>query len=145
MNRYWFLLLAVAPLLASGCSAPDKDDASSDTVPSLATLSGEAFYRERIYVPPGAKLHISLKDVPDAGMPSTVVAKSTILLAGSQPYQFTLDYSPADIDASTQYTLRAEIMFYDDLLFTSAHRVDPFAQTDEKISIQLNAVSSSGE
>lgn len=143
MSRYWFLLLAFVLLMVTGCSESDYDDESSEAVPSLQTLSGDVFYRERIYVPPGAKLHITLKDVPDAGIPSTVVATSTTLLAGSQPYQFTLDYSPADIDARLQYTLRAEITFYDDLLFTSARRLDPFKQPDGTISIEVKSIGSS--
>lgn len=143
MNKYWFLLLTFLPFLMTGCSKPVDDEEIPEAPPALQTLSGDVFYRERIYVPPGAKLHISLKDVPDAGSPSTVIASSTILLAGSQPYRFTLDYSPADIDANLDYTLRAEVRFYDDLLFTSAKRLDPFKHPDDTISIELKSIGSS--
>ena len=145
MNRYWFLFLTFVLLLMTGCSESDPDDESLAAMPSLQTLSGDVFYRERIYVPPGAKLHISLKDVPDAGIPSTVLARTTILLAGSQPYQFALDYSPADIDPNLDYTLRAEITFYDDLLFTSAKRLDPFKQPEGTIRIEVRSIDSSEE
>lgn len=133
----WTLVLAGMLVLLAGCSEPDRDEARSEASPALQTLTGEAFYRERKYVPPGAKLHVTLEDVSKADTSSTVIASSTILLAGSQPYQFTLDYSPADIDIRLQYSLRATITFYDDLLFTSTRRYDPFANPDEPISIEL--------
>jgi putative lipoprotein len=141
MNKQWFLVLANMLLLVTGCSEPGRDAAPSETAPALETLAGEAFYRERKYVPPGAKLHVTLEDVSRADASSTVIASSTTLLAGSQPYQFTLDYSPADIDARLQYSLRATITFYDDLLFASTRRHDPFANPDEPISIELKALS----
>jgi putative lipoprotein len=141
MNKRWFLVLANLLFLATGCSEPGPDEAPSEAAPALETLSGEAFYRERKYVPPGAKLHVTLEDVSRADASSTVIASSTTLLAGSQPYQFTLDYSPADIDARLQYSLRATITFYDELLFTSTTRLDPFENPDEPISIELKANS----
>lgn len=143
MKTYWFLLLTLVLLLLAGCSESQHEAEGFEAPPPLQTLSGDVFYRERIYVPPGAKLHITLQDVPDAGKPSTVVARSTILLAGSQPYRFTLDYSPADIDANLDYTLRAEIRFYDDLLFTSAKRLDPFKGTEGTISIEVRSIDTS--
>ena len=137
MNKPWFLVLASVLLLMTACSEPNRDEGHAEAAPALQTLTGEAFYRERKYVPPGAKLHVTLEDVSKADASSTVIASSTTLLAGSQPYQFTLDYSPADIDARMQYSLRATITFYDDLLFTSTRRYDPFTNPDEPISIEL--------
>jgi putative lipoprotein len=145
MSKNRFLVLAGVLLLVAGCSEPDHDEEVSDATPPSQTLTGEVFYRERKYVPPGAKLHITLQDVPQVGMPTTVMATSTILLAGSQPYAFALDYSPADIDAGRQYTLHAAITFYDELLFTSAKRVDPFEHPEDTISIQVKEVGSSAE
>ena len=143
MSKPWSLVVAVVLLMTTGCSGSEHNDESSDATPSLQTLTGEVFYRERRYVPPGAELHITLKDVSQVGAPSTVVATSTILLAGAQPYQFTLDYSPADIDARKQYTLHASITFYGELLFTSAKRLDPFKHPEDTISIQLKLVGPS--
>jgi uncharacterized lipoprotein YbaY len=140
MNKQWFLFFTVVLLVMTGCSEPGHDDAGSGAAPSLQTLEGEVYYRERKYVPPGAKLHVTLQDVSTVGVPATVIATSTTLLAGSQPYRFTLDYSPADIETGRQYTLHAAITFYEELLFTSARRVDPFSYPEETISIQVTAV-----
>ena len=145
MNKQNFLVTTGVLLLMSGCSGPDRDDNPSDTAPALQTLSGEVYYRERKFLPPGAELNIALKDVSKVGAPATVIATSTTLLAGSQPYQFSLDYSPADIDKAGEYTLRATVTFYGELLFTSATRLDPFKRPDEAISIELRMIGSTGE
>lgn len=145
MNKQNFLVATGVLLLMSGCSGPDRDDDPSDTAPALQTLSGEVYYRERKFLPPGAELNIALKDVSKVGAPATVIATSTTLLAGSQPYQFSLDYSPADIDKAGEYTLRATVTFYGELLFTSATRLDPFKRPDEAISIELRMIGSTGE
>lgn len=145
MNKQNFLVATGVLLLMSGCSGPDRDDDPSDTAPALQTLSGEVYYRERKFLPPGAELNIALKDVSKVGAPATVIATSTTLLAGSQPYQFSLDYSPADIDKAGEYTLRATVTFYGELLFTSATRLDPFKRPDEAISIELRMIGSTEE
>jgi putative lipoprotein len=62
------------------------------------TLVGEVFYRERILLPPGAKLHLTLEDVSEMDVPSTVIATSSKVLAGAPPYEFSLDYYAEDID-----------------------------------------------
>jgi putative lipoprotein len=145
MNRRCLLVFAGVLLLVAGCSGPNQDDESPDATQAMQTLTGEVFYLERRYLPAGAKLHITLKDVSKVGAPSTVIATSTTLLARAQPYQFALEYSPADIDASKQYTLHASITFYEELLFTSAKKLDPFKHPEETIRIQLKMVGPPGE
>lgn len=140
MNKQWLLVFAGTLVLMTSCSERGQDDEGSDATQSLETITGEVFYRERRFLPPGAELHISLEDVPEAGAPATVVATSTKLLAGAQPYRFELDYRPADIDPGKQYTLRATITFYGELLFSSATRLDPFTHPEDTISIRVTMV-----
>ena len=140
MSKHWFLVLAGALLLATGCSGPANDGESPDATQPPQTLTGEVFYNEKYYLPAGAKLNVFLETAPDAGTSPALIATSTTLLAGRQPYRFTLDYSPGDIDAHKQYTLRATIVFYDDLLFTSATRLDPFRQPEDTISMRVTLV-----
>jgi putative lipoprotein len=140
MNKHWFLVLAGILLLVTACSEPVNEDESPDASQPPQTLAGEVFYNERYYVPAGAKLNLFLETVPEGGTSPDLIATSTTLLAGQQPYRFTLDYSPADIDARKQYTLRATIMFYDELLFTSATRLDPFTQPEDTISMRVTLV-----
>lgn len=140
MNKHRFPALAGTLLLVAGCSGPNQVDDASDAEPTLQTLTGEVFYREQHYLPPGAHLNMFLETAPAAGSPSNVIATSKTLLAGSQPYSFTLQYSSADIDARTQYNLRATITFYGDLLFTSATRLDPFTYPEDTISVRVTRV-----
>lgn len=140
MNNQWLLVFASALVLMTSCSERGQDDEGPDATQSLETITGEVFYRERRFLPPGAELHITLEDVSEAGAPATVVATSTKLLAGAQPYRFELDYLPADIDPRKQYTLRATITFYGELLLTSATRLDPFRHPEDTISIRVTMV-----
>lgn len=140
MNKQWLLVFASTLVLMTSCSERGQDDEGSNATQPLETITGEVFYRERRFLPPGAELHITLEDVSEAGAPATVVATSTKLLAGAQPYRFELDYMPADIDPRKQYTLRATITFYGELLLTSATRLDPFRHPEDTISIRVTMV-----
>ena len=140
MNKERFLVLAGVLLLATGCSGPANDDQSPGVVQPPQTLTGEVYYNEQYYLPAGAHLSIFLQTVPAAGTPPVIIATSKTLLAGRQPYRFTLQYSPADIDARKQYTLRATITFYEDLLFTSATRIDPFKHPEDPISMRVTLI-----
>jgi putative lipoprotein len=106
------------------------------------TLAGEAFYRERMLLPPGAELQVTLEDVSKMDVPSTVIAMSAQLLTGAPPYPFELEYSADDIDARMQYSLRATIKADGQLLFTSTERLDPFRDTAEPNLIKLTMVGS---
>ena len=139
MKKVWALAVTGVMALLVGCSEPTEVGEASDVT---ATLAGEAFYRERMLLPPGAELLVTLEDVSKMDVASTVIASSTQVLTGAPPYQFTLDYAAADIDSRMQYSLRAKIMLDDKLLFTSTERLDPFKQTDDAIVIQLNMVGS---
>jgi putative lipoprotein len=105
------------------------------------TLVGEAFYRERKLLPPGAELHLTLEDVSKMDVPSSVIATSTQALAGAPPYEFNLGYFEADIDSRMQYNLRAAIMLDGKLLFTSTEQLNPFREPEKDIVIMLSMVS----
>ena len=125
--------------LLLGCSEPGQDGEAADI---KQTLAGEAFYRERKLLPPGAELHVTLEDVSKMDVASTVIATFTQSLTGAPPYKFALDYSAADIDARMQYSLRAKIMLDGALLFTSTERLDPFKHPEDAIVIKLSMVGS---
>jgi putative lipoprotein len=139
MSRLWFAVVVGWLFLLVGCSEQTQHGEASD---AKQTLVGEAFYRERILLPPGAHLHLSLEDVSKMDVPSTVLATSTQPLTGAPPYAISLDYSAEDIDSRMQYSLRATIMLDGKLLFTSMERLDPFKQPEDAIVIQLNRVDS---
>jgi predicted amidohydrolase YtcJ len=131
--------LVFAGLLSSlvGCSEQTQDGEASET---RQTLAGEALYRERIMLPPGAELHVTLEDVSKMDVPSTVIASSRHPLTGAPPYAFKLEYSDTSIEPRMRYSLRAKIMLGDNLLFTSTEQLNPFRQPEEDIVIMLTKV-----
>ena len=140
MKNIQLLVVAGWLTLLLGCSEPSQDGEAADI---RQTLVGEAFYRERKLLPPGAELHVTLEDVSKMDVASTVIATFTQSLTGAPPYKFALDYSVADIDSRMQYSLRAKIMLDGTLLFTSTERLDPFTHPEDAIVIKLSMVGSS--
>lgn len=139
IRKTTFFAAAAWLALLIGCSEQTQDADSSDV---MQTLTGEVFYRERKLLPPGAELHVTLEDVSKMDVPSTVIAASTQSQTGAPPYQFSLDYSAADIDSRMQYSLRAKIMLDGALLFTSTERLDPFKNPGDANTIELIMVGS---
>jgi len=84
-----------------------------------ATVRGEATYRERIAVPPGAQLEVLLLDVSRADAPSQTIGGVTLSDIGQPPYPFEIAYRPDQIVSSHQYVVRARLMHEGRLLFTT--------------------------
>jgi LPXTG-motif cell wall-anchored protein len=83
-------------------------------------VTGTATYRERITLPPTARVIVELQDVSRADAPATIIATQTIDPAGkAPPYAFELAYDPAKIDERFTYAVRATVRDGDKLLFTS--------------------------
>jgi putative lipoprotein len=142
MTKIWFLIVAGWLFLLIGYSEQTRQGEASGV---KKTLVGEVFYRERILLPPGAELHLTLENVSKMDVPSTVIATSSQVLARAPPYEFSLDYHAEDFDSRMQYSLRAKIMLDGKLLFTSTERLDPFKQPEDAIVIQLGMVGSAKE
>ena len=87
-----------------------------------AVLTGTVTYRERIALPPNARVEVRLEDVSQADAPADEIASQTIAANGKQvPIPFELRYLPKDIDSSHRYAVRASITSADgDLMFTTA-------------------------
>src|SRR5687767_10606730 len=74
------------------------------------TLNGTAAYRQRIALPPEARLEVTLSDVSRMDAPSLVIAETEIETAGRQaPIHFALDYDPARIVPGGSYAVAARI------------------------------------
>jgi len=115
-------VLAGAPALAQGA----------------ASVTGEVLYRERIALPPSARVIVQLQDVSFADAAAPVLAEQTIDTAGKgPPYAFQLAYDPAKIDARFSYAVRAEIKDGDTLLFTTTERYPVITQGNPSSGIQI--------
>jgi putative lipoprotein len=130
-----FLLLL---LLLTSCS-----DSTEPTLGIVApsAIVGEVFYRERITLPPGSALVVTLEDVSRMDVASTVLSEDTQVLTGSTPYSFELAYDPTLIDSRMRYSLRARIHVDGRLRFTSTQVIDPFTDPDKPLSILLTATT----
>jgi putative lipoprotein len=117
--------LAILVLALGGCTRQE------DGGPSAAVLSGRiegnALYRERMLLPPGALLEVQLQDISRPDAQATVLKSVRVELSGGPPYAFALDYDPGGINPRLRYALRATITFGDELMFTTTEYIDPFA------------------
>lgn len=105
----------------------------------MKTINTEVFYRERMMVPPGSIVSVTLEDVSRMDAKAEILSKGEIETAGGPPYKVALSYDAATINEKMRYSLRATIKNSGKLLFTSTENLDPFKQqhTDEvKILVQ---------
>ncbi len=85
---------------------------ASTGVPAERTVAvtGSIAYRERIALPPTARIEVRLDDVSRADAPATNMATQSFVSEGKQvPFAFTLTVDRADIDPRHSYAVSARI------------------------------------
>ena len=96
-----------------------KLEISSGCSPN-ASVSGTVDYRERLPLSEGATLIVELRDVSYADASAPLVARQTISGPGQVPIEFKIEYSRADIDPRSRYSISARIIESDGrLAFTN--------------------------
>lgn len=120
--------LAVAVTLA-GCAQKSADvptpapaattsGAAAQPVIALPSVTGTAWIRQRIALPPDAVLTVTLSDASLADSPSRVLAQKVTRTEGKQsPFSFVLPFNPADIQPNARIILSAAITVDDKLMF----------------------------
>ena len=114
-----------SPFILTGC---DQDATLQEQVTVEAeqhVLSGKVMYRERMAMPPGATVTVTLADVSRMDAPAQVLAQQHIENPGSVPVPFALRYQTAAVtmDHPLAYAVRAEIRGEDGtLLWTTTQR-----------------------
>ncbi|MCK5377272.1 MAG: YbaY family lipoprotein [Acidobacteria bacterium] len=106
-------LIVSAMLLLAGAALGCASASTADTV------RGTAMYRERIALPPGAVLEVSLQDVSLADAPARELGSVRIEDPGNPPFEFEIAYDPEAIDERFTYAVRATIRGDGKLLFTT--------------------------
>ena len=110
LKRILFAVIVILLLLSTAALAQQAG----------GKVTGTVTYRERITLPPTARVIVELQDVSRADAPATIIATQTIDPAGkAPPYPFELTYDPSKIDQRNTYVVRATIRDGDKLLFTS--------------------------
>jgi len=122
------LIAASSLLLLAVCSTTSAG--------STAAVRGEATYRERLAVPPGAQLEVVLQDVSRADAPAQTIGSVTLSDIGQPPYRFEIPYQAEHIVASHRYSVRARLTHQGQLLFTT-DRTYPVITTGNPNEVQL--------
>lgn len=84
-----------------------------------ASVTGTITYRERMALPPGSTVEVTLEDVSRADAPAEVIARLRESTPGQPPIPFQLSFDPNRINARNRYAVRARIFDGARLLFTS--------------------------
>jgi putative lipoprotein len=119
--------LAVAVAL-SACAHKSADipTPAPNPNPSAATqpviqqpnVSGTAWIRQKVALPPDAVLTVTLSDASLADAPSKVISQKVTRTEGKQaPFSFVLPYNPADIQPNARILLSAAVTVNDKLVF----------------------------
>jgi putative lipoprotein len=88
----------------------DADEVDDDVIADDdGIVSGRVFYRERIAMPPGAVLTVSLLDVSRADAAADLIARIDVPEPGNVPIDFEIPYDRSLIDAAHTYSVRATI------------------------------------
>lgn len=111
---------------------------------TTATITGDIYYRERIALPPSAKITVTLEDVSRADTAATVIGKQEFTSEYQVPIPFEIEYQPSDIKPNHRYALRAQIRSADNQLLwatTEHYGVLTHDMPKDKVSLQLARAS----
>ena len=84
--------------------------ASTPPAADMLTVTGSIAYRERIALPPNARIEVRLDDVSLADAPARTLARQDFAADGKQvPFAFSLPVDRAEIDPRHSYAVAARI------------------------------------
>jgi len=107
------IALALA-LLAAACSGNRSSPSERTAVTGFVT------YLQRIALPAGAEVTVTLLDVSRADDQALELGREVIGTGGTQvPFAFSIPYEPDAIDPRARYAVRADIRRGEQLLFTT--------------------------
>ncbi|WP_420831637.1 YbaY family lipoprotein [Bathymodiolus japonicus methanotrophic gill symbiont] len=92
---------------------------SNNLLAEPATLTGTAYYCERIALPPNAVFTATLEDVSLMDVASVVLGSVSLDPAGSPPFAYIIAYDTEALKPGHRYNIRAKITVDGQLLFTS--------------------------
>lgn len=139
--KHSFLILALAAGLGACATPGTNGDDSVITQPAgKVTLEGSAAYRERIALPPTARLVVEIRDVSLADAPAPLIASTEVKAEGRQvPLPFAIEYDAGRINPRHRYAVSARILEGNKLLWiTDTHVPLPAAGSGP---LMLNLVS----
>lgn len=111
MKRILFLIPLFTGPAACGTGTTEEITTVPPAPSTSLTLIGTVLYRERIALPPDARLSVRISDVGRMDAPAPVIAETEMATEGRQmPLAFSLTYDPVRIDPRGRYAVSARIM-----------------------------------
>jgi uncharacterized lipoprotein YbaY len=92
---------------------------TADVAMAQSFFTGTATYRERMALPAGAVLEVTVEDVSRTDAPAVTIASTRVESPGPPPIKFKLDYDQRRLVSNRRYVVRARIVAGGSLLFTS--------------------------
>jgi putative lipoprotein len=77
----------------------------------MAEIAGSVVYRQRIALPPGSVVEVSIADASDPDVARAIVGKTEIVTRGQQvPLPFRVEYDASSIVPGHRYQARVRVM-----------------------------------
>ena len=111
-------------------------DITSETLKSLHT---EIWYRERIALPLGSTVKVTLENVAKMDIKAEIIAVKEVVLRGTPPYSVNIEYDSTRLNKHGLYVLRAQIEKDGNILFTNKQSIEAFPKNTHfpiKIMVQ---------
>ena len=136
------LFLVVAAIVTSiGLAGCQSDPQPQLEVSSTQTINGTVSYRERIALPEGALVTVTLEDISLADAPALVIGKHRFETNGQQvPIPFSLDFDSRKIKQGHRYNVRAKIEVDGRLRFTTDTIVPVVNDEAQTLKVDLRLV-----
>ncbi|MFT4096369.1 MAG: YbaY family lipoprotein [Rhodoblastus sp.] len=110
-----------------------------------AKVTGSAFYRERIALPPNARFEAVIVDASRADAAAPVFARTAIDGPMQPPIRFEISYDAKAVNPAARYAIRATISVDGKLWFTT-DRVTPVINGGaQKVELLLRRATTAGE
>ncbi len=111
MRIHWIAALAALALLLGGCdSGQQPAPTAANGKPAIApgsTITASVVLHDPMTIGAGAKLTTRLID---SAVPEPALVEKTFEVSGNPPFNFSLDFDPARIEASRSYEVKAVLV-----------------------------------
>jgi len=115
-----------------------QKNSTPDATNQIANLTGNVMYKERIALPAGSKMEVTLLDTSGNDAQAGVIASSTIITNGENvPLPFTLSYDTTRINEDMLYSVRAQIFVGEKLKWTSTTGVPVLTRNNPTTTIEV--------
>ncbi|MEN8211587.1 MAG: META domain-containing protein [Thermodesulfobacteriota bacterium] len=126
--------------MGKGSELPNNTE-SMETKQQIQTLEIRVLYRERMMLPPGSEVIVTLEDVSKMDVAADIIAKESVRINGAPPYNISINYDAGRLHEKGRYALRGRIENNGQLLFINTHRINVLEEiTGKPVEILVKRV-----